>query len=245
MDQVGHLPPEMYAKVFDVLERCDAAESLGEFKDRMLDALGSVFGYEHTTCFAGASVADAFQDRSPLLRGRTVRCWDEYVVRWYGRDVLAVDESQLALATTGLTELKRLRELPEWSRAYVDDYMRRWRLRTASAMHLRFPAGGHALVGIFDPEPDLIDRHDAATLQLLARQLSALARRMPDGLQRALPAGLSDRLRAVAVRVCAGQSNAQIADELYLSVDTVKKYVSRVLAATDCRSRAELIARFR
>jgi len=51
---------------------------------------------------------------------------------------------------------------------------------------------------------------------------------------------LSNRQREVAELVATGLTNASIGRRLSLTEDTVKKYVSRALAATGCRTRTEL-----
>jgi DNA-binding NarL/FixJ family response regulator len=53
-------------------------------------------------------------------------------------------------------------------------------------------------------------------------------------------AGLSDREREVLTHVAAGQSNKDIARELYLSPNTVKSHVSSLLRKLNAHSRAQL-----
>ncbi|MGA5067743.1 response regulator [Streptomyces exfoliatus] len=53
-------------------------------------------------------------------------------------------------------------------------------------------------------------------------------------------AELADREREVAVAVGRGHSNAEIAAELYMSVPTVKTYVSRVLAKLGLNNRVQI-----
>ncbi|MFE6461217.1 response regulator transcription factor [Streptomyces cinereoruber] len=53
-------------------------------------------------------------------------------------------------------------------------------------------------------------------------------------------AALADREREVAVAVGHGRSNAEIAAELYMSVPTVKTYVSRILAKLDLNNRVQI-----
>jgi len=50
--------------------------------------------------------------------------------------------------------------------------------------------------------------------------------------------------RKVAELVAQGLTNRQIADKLFIGVDTVKKHLSRVLAAAGCTSRTLLAARY-
>ncbi|MEV6203835.1 response regulator transcription factor [Streptomyces sp. NPDC051771] len=53
-------------------------------------------------------------------------------------------------------------------------------------------------------------------------------------------AGLAEREREVAVAVGRGASNAEIADRLYMSVPTVKTYVSRLLAKLGLNNRVQI-----
>ncbi|WP_415974101.1 response regulator transcription factor [Rhodococcus sp. 077-4] len=51
---------------------------------------------------------------------------------------------------------------------------------------------------------------------------------------------LTDREREVAVAVGSGKSNAEISAELYMSVATVKTYVSRILTKLACSNRVQI-----
>ncbi|MDI9918908.1 LuxR C-terminal-related transcriptional regulator [Rhodococcus sp. IEGM 1379] len=113
-------------------------------------------------------------------------------------------------------------------------------MHSATAMHLDLAAGGHVLIGLFDPDKDALGSKDLLALRLLARQLSILTRSLEilPGLD--LFAALTTRQREVATLVADGLSNAAIARQLMLTQDTVKKYVSRILATTGCGSRTQL-----
>ena len=52
-------------------------------------------------------------------------------------------------------------------------------------------------------------------------------------------AELSDRESEVLALIAKGSTNAQIADELYLSIETVKTYVKRLYAKLDVHNRAQ------
>jgi len=51
---------------------------------------------------------------------------------------------------------------------------------------------------------------------------------------------LSEREREVAAAIGEGRSNAEISTGLYMSVATVKAYVSRILAKLDCTNRVQV-----
>lgn len=62
---------------------------------------------------------------------------------------------------------------------------------------------------------------------------------------RALAGRLGSQQRAVLELLLDGQPNSRIAEQLGLSVGTVKNYVSMILGLFDVESRAQLIARLR
>jgi DNA-binding NarL/FixJ family response regulator len=59
------------------------------------------------------------------------------------------------------------------------------------------------------------------------------------GAQSAPPDGLSTREVEVLRLIAAGKSNPQIADELVISLNTVQRHVSNILAKTGLSNRAE------
>ncbi|WP_238425639.1 response regulator [Micromonospora parastrephiae] len=81
------------------------------------------------------------------------------------------------------------------------------------------------------------------TRKLIAHVTSAPGPTGPDPRQeRALRllTGLSERERQVAVALGRGRTNAEIAGELFMSVATVKAYVSRLLTRLDLNNRVQV-----
>jgi DNA-binding CsgD family transcriptional regulator len=233
-----------YERAFDVLEHCDTAACLPDFKEQMIEALCEQFSVRHVSFFAGATFHHVFGDLEPLTEGNTTRMLPEYQDRWSRYDVFGTPAAMRQLVASGvssLSELTALGTLPASADAYVRHFLNTtWGMGSAVAMRLGLPGGHTALVGIFDPSPDRFDAHDLATLRLLSRHLSAISRGLPVSRPKAVLAGLSGRQQQVVHLVADGLSNAEIAETLSLAEDSVKKYVSRILSVVGCQSRMEL-----
>lgn len=231
-----------YERVFGVLEACDEASSVPEFAERLLSALGSQFGLRHTTFFTGASFRSAFDDPAPLLFGHIPGMFAEYHADWSDRDGFDSPEPRRMLQATRVASFRELRRLDDQARGYFHDFLFKYGMYSATAMWLQLPGGRHALIGLFDSDPNLVADRELVTLRRLARQLNVISRGLPAEpyANTQVLAGLSHRQREVTGLVAKGMTNASIGRRLSLTEDTVKKYVSRALAATGCRTRTEL-----
>lgn len=233
-----------YERAFDVLESAAAAPSLPDLREQLLESLSRTFGLRHVSFFAGATFHSTFGDLAPLTEGLTLKMLPEYHDRWSRYDLFGSPAAMRQLVSTGVSSLAELRAmgtLPASADAYVRHFLQAtWRMETAAAMRLELPGGHTALVGMFDSAPDRLGHHELATLRVLSRQLSAITKRLPVSRRHAALAGLSERQHQVVQLVADGLSNAEIAETLTLAEDSVKKYVSRILAATGCQSRMEL-----
>lgn len=72
------------------------------------------------------------------------------------------------------------------------------------------------------------------------RLISDLARR-PVGTAPHQVSALSDREREVVVEIARGKSNAEIAEALFISEQTVKTHVSNILTKLELRDRAQVV----
>lgn len=231
-----------YRRVFAVLDRCADVRTVPEFRARIATAMTDVFPVRVATCFVGDSYDSQFTDPDATLVGGSG--WERnrpvYQEKWAQFDVFATPEARRRLERTRVASLDDLQDLPAGSAAYVRDYLGAWGMRSVSAMHLDLAGQARALVGLFDRDDNALGARDQAALRLLARHLSALTRGLDVIPRRDLLATLTDRQREVARLVADGLSNAAIARRLTLTEDTVKKYVSRILATTGCASRTQL-----
>lgn len=244
LDRRVRLDVSDYERVFDVLELCDDATDVADFRHRVIEGVSRVFNLRHVTFFSGPTLAQTFVDPHPLVTGdATGGLVREYRDVWSKRDVFATPRSINQLRTKGWVSLDQVRRCRSAS-TYVDGFLHRIGLESASAFALTMPRGRYGLVGLFDPDRTALATRNLLALRLLFRRLRPVTQALPDGARRdeTLP-GLSARQRQVVNLVVEGFSNAQIAQTLELTEDTVKKYVSRTLATTGCRTRTELAVR--
>jgi DNA-binding CsgD family transcriptional regulator len=230
------LDAKRLGKVFAVLERVDRSRDVAEFAGRTLEALGSVLGYRNTTFFAGPTYGGLFLDPSPLLEGRQRRLIREYRGRWDRHDVFARPGAAARLHREFAVSLDADDPAGPGDRAYRE-WLSGHEIDSLSAIHTA-PGGQQALFGIFGPR-GTVGPVDLAVLRLLGRQLDAIARHLPYASTMDVPA-LPPRLAETAELVRGGHTNAVIARTMGVTEDTVKKYVSKLLAETGARSRTEL-----
>jgi len=76
---------------------------------------------------------------------------------------------------------------------------------------------------------------------VLRRVIDQFVRRVPDPAQSARVQDLSERELEVITLIGAGLSNAEIAEQLFISVATVKSHVRHILAKLDLRDRVQAV----
>lgn len=231
-----------YERVFSVLERCDGAASIGELKQRLVEALPSIFQVRYASFFTGSTLRGALSDQDALISdsSRAQRMYEEYLQRWSEYDVYGTPVAVKRLTHRGVAVLSAMTGLSAASQAYVERFLLPGGLVGSAAIRLQLAYGAVGLVGLFGPDPTRFASEDARGLELLAQRLSALCRLLPSSDRENVLDGIRGRQRDVALLVGQGLTNADIGARLHLAEDTVKKYVSRVLAATGCRTRTEL-----
>lgn len=232
------------AAAFDVLRLCDSAAQLSDFKAQVVDAVGRVLGFRNVSFFSGPTLGTVFSDSDPIVSGVTSAMLPEYHGRWSQHDVFATPSSVRMLQAGGVASIPELAGrgvLPPGADAYVRHFVAgSWRMETAAAVRIDLYGLRVGLVGIFCADGQALGPRELATLRLLSRQLSAVARGVPANSGPETFIELTDRQREVVHLIASGLSNAQIASTLTLAEDSVKKHISRILAATGCVSRIEL-----
>ncbi|KAE8763454.1 response regulator transcription factor [Georgenia thermotolerans] len=85
----------------------------------------------------------------------------------------------------------------------------------------------------------VVARGDSLLFPAALRRLAA--GRVHSGADRLTRAGLTGREQEVLRLMCAGRSNAEIAAELFLGVETVRTHVANVLAKVGARDRTQAV----
>jgi len=235
----AHLEVDDYKRVFSVLEDVSAASSRDEFRSSLVDSIGRRFNIQHVTYFRGHSLSSAFGDPEPYaaeeLTRRGVR---EYLDRWSSADVFATEEARGHLHETGTVTLNQVRRLSASAKQYVAQFLHQWNLTRCAAFTFRPFADETVVIGVFDSDPEALRVHDLVALGLLRRHLPTVARSLE--AQPVSAPALTVRQRELADLVALGLTNAEIGRRLCLAEDTIKKYVSTLLARTGCATRTEL-----
>lgn len=158
-------------------------------------------------------------------------------------DVVLMDIRMPAL--DGIAATARIAALPRRPKVIVlttfdaDDYVVRALAAGADGFLLKDTSPGDivdAVRKVHAGEPML---SPAITAQLIRR----VADDAPDGREvaaRRKAAALTDRERAVAVAVGRGGSNAEIAEQLHMSLATVKAHISHCFAKLDAANRVQV-----
>jgi DNA-binding CsgD family transcriptional regulator len=231
-----------YRRAFQVIEDCDRIGTLDEFRPALLDSLARRFGYRTTTFFHGTAFSTLWLDPEPLQTGKAIGMLGPYRDGWYQHDIFATAQARSAFARSRVATTSELSNLPPGASQFLSEYLYPATLHSAAAFLLDVSGDQAALVGIFS-DRESISAREVATLRVLARPLNALTRALRPGerpdFERVL-LQLTPRQREVAYLVADGLSNISIAELLWVSEDTVKKYVSAVLAHLGCESRTQL-----
>ncbi|HEY1135096.1 MAG TPA: LuxR C-terminal-related transcriptional regulator [Nocardioides sp.] len=226
---------------FAVLEDCEGAADVAAFRERAIEALARHYDVRSTTFFVGQTLHTACADPDPLVVGVTRGMLPEYQEYWHPYDVFASPEAMRAFDASRLAILDECRTLGPEQQEYATAYLQRHGILTAAALLLDLPGGRRALLGLFDRDAGRLSASQVASLRLMAPHLNRLAGTLePDRTSDGRLERLTPRQLAVAELVAEGLSNGAIAEQLVLHEDSVKKYVSRIMAVTECRNRTEV-----
>lgn len=156
--------------------------------------------------------------------------------RWAARNVTVLGVGDVGAATAPPCELLAAHRLSRRAAVFVRD---RGRL-VAYALLMRL---------VDEPDPTPVELERLRRLQPLVEAALPLTGERPataaTGAELLRVHGLTTREAEVAALAAEGATNAEIASELWISVNTVKTHMGRALAKLGLRSRTELALRLR
>ncbi|BDT92392.1 hypothetical protein IFM12275_23680 [Nocardia sputorum] len=234
--------------VLSVLEDCERASSLSEFRSTTLEGMARYLGYKNTGFFVGPTLPLCFDDLSTVVNGPVARLAPQFLEHYRRADIFAEPTAIQLLDTRRVATLD---QLPRPVRPQVCDYVDKFLLRNGirAEMAVYIPSSGSmtALISAVDSESGAFDARDLAIGELLARHLGNLLRWHTSEPVHSSPISnmLSGRQAEVVALLACGFTNAEIARTLYITLDTVKKHITRALQVTGCRNRTELTLAWR
>ncbi|WP_067824263.1 helix-turn-helix transcriptional regulator [Nocardia inohanensis] len=238
------LTAEDHRRLIGVLESVDRAADLPEFRERLVRALQSWIGFTGVAVLHGNTLAEALRAGCGVRGGYTPEFIAEYDAHWHALDPFTTDRFAEQLQSRGVV---RLGELVQDS-VFVANFLRPNGITDKAAMLVDGGASGVFAVGMAVCDVPAVPDRDLALLHALRRHLAPLVIEQLDRDRERRAAqsnwNLTPREWEVADLAAHGLTNRQIAERLFIGVDTVKKHLSRVLAATACTSRTQLALRF-
>ena len=229
----------------------DRAADLAEFRERLVTALRNWFGYNGVTVLHGDDAVAAVENGCGVLAGYSAEFLRTYAAEGWEREDPFRDAGFLRqLAEVGVL---RLTDLAGVSR-FREEFLLPRGIADKAAMLIDAAPSGVLWVGLAVPADGPADGarrvpdRDLAVLRVLRRHLTPLAvGQLARHRSREASRGdwdLTPREWDVADLAAQGLTNRQIAARLFIGVDTVKKHLTRVLAATSCGSRTQLAVLF-
>ncbi|GAB3963437.1 hypothetical protein GCM10029978_021230 [Actinoallomurus acanthiterrae] len=236
-----------YRNMFAVLE--DLADLAGEehFFEQFRESLASRLRWTDSLIVDIPADLGGFPDRAVAVNhfhsDRSSAFLDEYLDRWYLQNPFKTPTAVRLLDREGQISLRDLRAgstAREWS--FVEKYLHRHRIADTLNGRIAGRAGGAALVCVYFDDESALRERDRALMGHLHRYLGPWLDRHFSRLRAPsqVPAGLSSREEQVARLVAGGLSNVQIARRLHITVDTVKKHLTRAMSKTGCTNRTQL-----
>jgi DNA-binding NarL/FixJ family response regulator len=236
----GPLASSDYERILKVLGECAGVGSLAAFRETLVESLATHFGYRHATLLLGPTRGRMFGDKNSLSFGRVGSLLPAYIERYHRWDPLPQLAARYGATAACTLTLEQTRPyLTAENRLYLEQFFYKGGLHAELATEVAGDAA-HFGLALFDGREGAFGARDIAVIQrlggLLARQAELLTRLPSPGWA----AGLTRREAEVARLVGCGCTNQQIAAELYITVDTVKKHVKAACLKAGAANRAGL-----
>ncbi|MEO3876765.1 LuxR C-terminal-related transcriptional regulator [Nonomuraea sp. B12E4] len=232
-----------YRRLVGVLEAVDRAADLPEFRERLVNALQSWFGFAGVAVLHGGTLQEALDEGCGVMGGYSAEFLAEYESRWFAADPFRSEAAARLLLSN---EVAVLRALPGHE-AYLERFLLPHGITDKTGIAIDGGTAGLVYLGTASRE-GRTPAHALAAMNALHRHLAPLVHnqlaRHHEQTARKAAWHLTPREWDVAQLAAQGLTNRQIAARLFVGIDTVKKHLTRVLAETGTASRTQLALRW-
>lgn len=236
--------PEL-EQVLEIVEACERPADLEAYRATALESLAATAGFRRSTFFLTGPLEPPTTGTDGIQLGFRPAVMEHYMDE-HMADPFRSDAAVRILLDDGVASLDQLvPQLSEREHRYVEGFLLPNGIRSQLCLWLDTGRATHGILCVLGDDEGSLGARDRAILLALRPHLANLLaqhlRHRPDPRR---ATDLSPREREVAALVAEGRTNAEIARQLGISEDTVKKHVSRALAAWSVRNRTELTLRW-
>ena len=233
-------------RILEVVEDAERPETLDSFRATTLAALASRVGFPRTTFFLTGPPTPPTEGTDGRQHGFRPSVMDQYVEQ-HRADPFRGPVAVGLLQRDGVVSFDQLRgSLDDRQHDYVARFLAPNRIAAQLCLWLDTGLATHGILCVLDDDANGFDDRDRALLQTLRPHLgNLLAHHLRDAPDAGLGDVLSAREREIVLLVADGRKNGEIARQLQISENTVKKHVSRAMARVGVRNRTELALRCR
>lgn len=244
-----HLAPlelRDYRLVLEVLEDSGGARSQREFQQELLDGLARHLGFRSAVFYVAGTPAMSpagliLTDPAPVCTGRSGELAPDYIGEYHASDPFPAyfrGKSPRSLSPALELDFGAARGC-----RYVDELLYRHRIWTQVNIPVPSRSGVAGLV-LMDAEAAAYGPRELARVAAMAPHIGNLLALHGAAGFLAAPAAVAGRLTArqaqVASLAASGLTNQQIAQALFVTLDTVKKHLTSAYATLGCKSRTQL-----
>lgn len=240
----GLLTSHDYRRVLAVVEVLERAPTVAALRAATLAALEEEFGYGSSTFFVAGPPDVGVELLDGSVHGHPLRDLEEFLERWAPFESLSSPVALAKAQANGVVELEEVYDrLEPGRRRYVNEFLLPKGIGSQLGLFVDTGLRANGYMALLAPRGESFGRIDRTRMLALRPHLANhLRSRLLIECGEPLGLKLSPRQRQVAGLVAAGLSNAELAGELGIAENTVKKHVSAILRKTELRSRAQIAA---
>ncbi|RZQ61046.1 helix-turn-helix transcriptional regulator [Amycolatopsis suaedae] len=230
--------------MFEVLETAARSVHKETFFDELREAMARWLGWRDSVVVELPARGAPFPSRADLLSyvysNRPSSFLQEYAEKWHADNPFKTPFVERALRANGVVTLaETCPEASPLGLPFVEQYLARHGITDVAEAMIGGVAGSGMLVCVYFDDRRHLDRRDRWLLRSVSRQLAPWVT-LHHGQEPAVLTQLSGRERQVADLVAHGLTNREIAEDLHVSVETVKKHLTNSMAKLDVRNRTQL-----